>query len=623
VFVAGADLALVAQVRSHGEALALGRAGHSTFGLLAGLGVPTFAFVNGVALGGGLELALACTYRVAAADVRSLGLPETGLGLVPGWGGAYLLPRLVGVEVALEVIVTRPAQQRTLTAGEAEHIGLVDAVLPAEGFLEAAVQWASAVLRGELAVARRPLDDEGTWAAAVAAARTRLDATQHGSHPAPYRALDLVTAARTSTPEAAFAAEDRALADLATTDEMRAAVYAFGLLTGAKRPVGAPDATLARPVTKVGLVGAGLMAGQIASLVARRLGVPVVLRDVDDERVDAGLAAVRGGLERQVAAGRLAADEGARVAGLITGSTDVGIFAGCDVVVEAVTEVLDVKRRVLAELETVVGPGAVLATNTSALSVTAMAEGLAHPERVVGLHFFNPVHAMPLVEVVRAQRTSDAALATAFDVAARLGKCAVGVRDRPGFVVNRLLVLLLGVVLDEVEHGTPVEVADRALDPLGLPMPPFQLLDLVGPAVGLHVLTSLRQDLGDRFPASGGLATLVGDRTALTLPAAPGLPRPVDPAIQSAFAVRPGTGHDEAGVLDAVLTALTTEIGHMLDEGVVGAPQQVDLCMLLGAGWPSHLGGITAYLDRSGYSKRVLGRRLLPRGAADVTEGRP
>ena len=275
-----------------------------------------------------------------------------------------------------------------------------------------------------------------------------------------------------------------------------------------------------------------------------------------------------------------------------------------------------------AELETVISPTTILATNTSALSVTAMAADLQHPERVVGLHFFNPVAAMPLVEVVQAERTSLEALATGFAVAAKLRKTAVLVADRPGFVVNRLLVLLLGVIVDAVEKGTPVEVADRALRPLGLPMPPFELFDLVGPAVGLHVLTSLREELGDRFPRSPGLEKLVADGTTR------GAAREGQGAAQAGRPGHPGGVRraqapddaplDEAGVLDSVLTALTVEVGHMLEEGVVATPQQIDLCMILGAGWGFHLGGLTPYLDRTGYSERVLGRRILPDGVANV-----
>jgi 3-hydroxyacyl-CoA dehydrogenase/enoyl-CoA hydratase/carnithine racemase len=626
VFAAGADLKQIAGRASRTEALELARAGHRTYQLLAELEVPTFAFINGVALGGGLELALAARYRTASGDVRALGLPETSLGLVPGWGGAYRVPRLIGVRGALEVILTRPAANKSFTAAQAAGLGLVDVVLDPADFLEESIRWAARVIRGTVQVERRPLDDEATWAAATQAARVALDAVVHGSRPAPYRALQLIAAARTATEAEAFAAEDEALADLIMSDEMRASVYAFGLVGAAKRPAGAPDRSLALPVARVGVVGAGLMAAQIAVLFAQRLGVPVVLRDLDADRVEHGLAAVASQVAGLVAKGRLTADAGRRLTASVTGSTELAVFAGCDLVIEAVTEVLEVKQRVFAELEQVVGDQTVLATNTSALSVGAMAAGLRHPERVVGMHFFNPVAAMPLVEVVQAEHTGAEALATAFEVAARLRKSAVLVADRPGFVVNRLLVLLLGVVVGAVEHGTPVEVADRALDELGLPMPPFELFDLVGPAVGLHVLTSLHTDLGDRFPLSPGLAKLVADQRPIVLPApAKGLPKRVDPAIQAVFDEnRPDPdqgGADGAGVLDAVLRALTTEVALMLEEGVVAGPEQIDLCMILGAGWGFHLGGICPYLDRTGYSERVLGHRLLAPGVADVPRG--
>lgn len=616
---AGADLTQIGSVPGREGALQLGQNGHRAYELLHTMGVPTFAFVNGVALGGGLELALNCDYRTVGSDVRALALPETGLGLVPGWGGAYIVPRLVGVEKALDVILTRPAANKPFAAVEATTTGLMDVVLDPADFLEESIRWAARVVTGEVVVPRRELDSAEVWDGVVAAARQRLDAVIHRSRPAPYRALDLVAAARTASREEAFAAEDEALADLIMSDEMRASVYAFGLVSGGKKPVGAPDRSLAQPVTRVGIVGAGLMAAQIAMLFAQRLGVPVVMRDLDQERVDKGLAAVRSSVDRLTSTGRMSESAASRLIGSIHGTTDLAEFAACDLVIEAVTEILDLKKKVFAELETVISPTTILATNTSALSVTAMAADLQHPERVVGLHFFNPVAAMPLVEVVQAEKTSLEALATGFAVAAKLRKTAVLVADRPGFVVNRLLVLLLGVIVDAVEKGTPVEVADRALRPLGLPMPPFELFDLVGPAVGLHVLTSLREDLGDRFPRSPGLEKLVAEGTTVVLPAkAKGLPKPVDPAIQAAFTETTGTPLDEAGVLDSVLTALTVEVGHMLEEGVVATPQQIDLCMILGAGWGFHLGGLTPYLDRTGYSERVLGRRILPDGVANV-----
>jgi 3-hydroxyacyl-CoA dehydrogenase/enoyl-CoA hydratase/carnithine racemase len=619
---AGADLTQVASVVSRDDALALGRGGHAAYRALSEVGVPTFAYINGVALGGGLEIALNCDYRTVASDAGALALPETGLGLVPGWGGAYLVPRLIGVRKALDVILTRPAQNKPFKAAEAYELGLADALFEAADFLEESIRWTAAVLRGEIVVERPELDDAATWDATVAAARERLDATVHGARPAPYRALDLLSHRDWDKTEA-FAAEDEALADLIMTDELRASVYAFQLVSHGKKPVGAPDPQLARPVTRVGIVGAGLMAAQIALLFAQRLQVPVVMRDIDQERVDKGLGFVTSQVEKLVSTGRMSKDTAARIASQVHGTTDITDFASCDFVIEAVTEVIGLKKKVFAELEGVVSPETILATNTSALSITEMAADLQHPERVVGIHFFNPVAAMPLVEVIHAEKTSDEALATAFAVTKKLRKTSVLVKDRPGFVVNRLLVLVMGKIVEAVENGTTVEVADHATDPLGFPMPTFELFDLVGPAVGLHVLQSLREDLGDRFPTSPGLKKLVADGTRVVLDApAKGLPKPVDPAIQAVFDDDPvehqGEALDAAGVLDATLTALTHEIGLMLDEGVVATPQQIDLCMILGAGWPFHLGGITPYLDRAGYSEKVLGRRLRPDGVANV-----
>ncbi|MBD5787653.1 enoyl-CoA hydratase/isomerase family protein [Cellulosimicrobium terreum] len=622
---AGADLTLAAAVATRDDALGLGRAGHAAYTILGDLrektGVPTFAFVNGLALGGGLEIALNCDYRTVASDAGALALPETGLGLVPGWGGAYLVPRLLGVEKAMDVILTRPAANKPFKAKEAYEIGLVDALFDAPDFLESSIRWAESVLRGDVVVERRDLDPQPVWDAVVAGTRQRLDAVVAGSRPAPYRALDLIAAARTASKADAFVAEDDALADLIMSDEMRASVYAFQLVSKGKRPQGAPDPKLGRPVTRVGIVGAGLMAAQIALLFAQRLQVPVVMRDLDAERVEKGLGYVRSTVEKLVGSGRMSRDVGARIVGSVHGTTELGDFAGCDVLIEAVTEILPLKKKVFAELESVVGPETIFLTNTSALSVTEMAADLEHPERVVGMHFFNPVAQMPLVEIIQAAKTDGAALATAFAMTKKLRKTAVLVADRPGFVVNRLLILLMGKIVEAVENGTSVEVADRAVAPLGLPMPPFALFDLVGPAVGLHVLTSLREDLGDRFPVSPGLQRIVDEHIPVVLDAPRGLPKPVDPAIQAAFGSGTAGGEgalDEAGVLDSVLTALTQEIGLMLDEGVVASPSQIDLCMILGSGWGFHLGGITPYLDRTGYSEKVLGRRLLPDGVANV-----
>ena len=608
LFLAGADLRSVAALRDRETAGAIARAGHDAYRLLGELAVPTFAFVNGPALGGGLELALACTYRTVAADVTRLGLPEVRLGLVPGWGGCFLLPRLIGLAPALDIIVRRPLVGRFTDAREAGRLGLVDAVCEPGAFLADSLAWADDVLSGKVTVDRSVPEAP---ADVVEAARAELDRRLHGSAPAPYRALDLVAAAPTADRDAAFAAEDEALTDLLLSEEFRSGLYAFDLTT--RRSRHAHDAGLARPVRSVGIVGAGLMATQLAVLVSSRLQVPVAMREVDEERAAAGRAAVERQVRDLVSGGRLTEADGARLQSAITVGTDLAAVAGADLVIEAVTEIMSVKQQVFAELEAVVDPATVLATNTSALSVTTMGAGLRRAERVVGLHFFNPVARMPLVEVVHTAATDPASLATAFDIAGRLGKTAVPVADRPGFVVNRLLLRLLADVAATVERGTPVEVADRALRPMGLPMGPFALIDLVGLPVALHVLGTLHDELGERFPRSPGLERLAREGRRLTDDAGD-----VDPAIQAAFGESGPGALDEPGVLGVVLDGLAEEIGLLLDEAVVEGPGQVDLCMILGAGWPFHLGGITPYLDRTGHAERVRGRRFHAPGVASL-----
>jgi 3-hydroxyacyl-CoA dehydrogenase len=313
---------------------------------------------------------------------------------------------------------------------------------------------------------------------------------------------------------------------------------------------------------------------------------------------------------------RIGRDEANRLKALVTGSLRKDAFADAGLVIEAVFEDPAVKQQVLAELEAVVRPDCMLATNTSSLSIAGMAGGLAHPERVVGLHFFNPVAVLPLLEVVRAERTDDATLATAFAVGKALKKSCVLVRDAPAFVVNRLLTRFLGEVTAAVDEGTPIEVADRALDPLGLPMSPFTLLALVGPAVGLNVGQTLSAAFPDRFRMSANLARLVEAGKPGVL--AWGADGPaVDPEVRELFVVgdRPSTADQ---VRERAVAALAEESRMLLDEGVVAEPQDLDLCMLLGAGWPFHLGGITPYLDRTGVAERVTGRRFLPRGVASL-----
>jgi len=619
IFAVGADLSGSGAVQDRQQILEFAQLGHAVLRRLGELAVPTFAFVNGAAMGGGTELALHCTYRTMSSSAAAMSLPEVFLGLVPGWGGAYLLPRLIGPEKALEVIISNPmAQNKQLKPRDALRLGIVDVVFDAADFLERSIDWAARVLTGSMSV-ERVAPDESTWDATVEAARAMVDGRIHGATPAPYRALDLVQAARTSDRDTAFAAEDQALADLVMGNDLRASLYAFDLVQRrAKKPVGAPDKELARPIRKVGIVGAGLMASQLALLFARKLQVPVVMSDLDQERVDKGVGFVANELASQVEKRRMSADKASRLTALVSGTTDIRSFADADFVIEAVFEELSLKQQIFGNLESVVREDCILATNTSSLPVSAMAAGLEHPERVVGFHFFNPVAVMPLLEIARAENTDAATLATAFATGKALGKSCVLVKDAPGFVVNRLLTRFMGEITAAMDEGTDPLVADQAMEPLGLPMTPFFLLQLVGPAVAFHVSETLHAAFPDRFAVSENLGRMVasgargfwawnadGDQT-------------VDPQVAALLKVGDIASSAEEVRL-RTLDALADEARRMLDEGVVAAPEDIDLCMLLGAGWPFWLGGITPYLDRTGASERASGRRFLAPGVASLS----
>ncbi len=511
ILAAGADLSGLSKITEREQALAIARIGHAVFDKLHGARVPTFAFINGMALGGGLEVTLHCDYRTVSGAAAGIALPECFLGMFPAWGGAFLLPNLLGADRAVQVIIENSlSQNKMLNGKQVYELGLADALFDAADFLERSLDWAGQIVSGGLSVTRPEIDRGEAWDAALARGRAFADGKISGASPGPYRALQLMAAAKTADRADAYAAEDEALADLIMGPELRASLYAFELVRKrARRPAGAPDPGLGQPITKIGVVGAGLMASQLALLFLRQAKVPVVISDLDQERVDRGLGYVDAEIDKLLAKKRMSPDRANRMRGLISGTTDLVDYRDCDFVVEAVFEEISIKKQVFADLEKHVSQGCVLATNTSSLSVAEMAVDLVHPERLLGFHFFNPVAVMPLVEVVRTASTSDAAVATALSLAKITKKNAVLVKDATGFVVNRILLRMLAEIFAAVDEGTPIPIADEAMRPLGLPMPPYVLLQLVGPAVALHVGESLHATFGDRFPVSPGLQAIV------------------------------------------------------------------------------------------------------------------
>ncbi|MEX2211939.1 MAG: 3-hydroxyacyl-CoA dehydrogenase NAD-binding domain-containing protein [Gaiellaceae bacterium] len=546
VFCVGADIDQFPDVTPE-RAREGSRAGHGLFGRLAALPFPTLAAINGACLGGGVELALHCDHRTISTAVRHFGCPEVFLGLFPAWGGTQVVPRLVGPEAAINVLVEYPlARNRMLDGAKAFGLGLADALLEPEDFLDESIAFLAA------APPPRVPADLSELAASVSRARARVDDQVHGAAPAPYVCLDLIEGAGRWTIEEGYRAEEDAIAELLPGPQAQASLYAFHLVerrAKRQRPPGEP-----RPVEKVGIVGAGLMATQIAALMLKRLEVPLVLKDVDETVVERALAEL--------------GDQGA-----VSGGTTWAGFEDCDLVLEAVVEQLPVKQQVFAELRELAKPGCVVATNTSSLSVAAMGADL-------GLHFFNPVALMPLVELVVTPDTPEGALATAHALTRQLRKTGVVVKDSPGFVVNRLLTRLTAVLMDALEHGNTVEETDEAILRLGLPMAPSFMLQLVGPRVAYNTLETMHAAFPDRFPLSPTLRNYAEGRDEIVV-----------------VEERPRSVNE---LTDDVLDALTDEIERLLEEGVVAEAADVDTCLLLGAGFPFFLGGITPYLRSRG-----------------------
>ena len=572
VFCVGADIDEFTKLGSAEDALAGTRAGHALFGRIRALPFPTVAAINGAALGGGLELALHCTARTLASNVRHIGFPEVALSIIPAWGGTQLLPKLIGPEAAARVIVLNPLRQnKLLTAPEAFELGIADRLFDPVEFVDESLEFTR-----QLGSLERSEPDWSELEAVVRKTRSRIDDAVHGATRAPYVALDLIAGAKEWSIDEGYVAEENAMAELLVSPQAQASAYAFTVVERrSKKPPNLPDAK-PRRVQKVGIVGAGLMATQLATLFLRRLELPVVLRDLDQARVDEALATIR-------------EEVGARkpfLATIVDGGTGWDQFAGCDLVLEAVFEELDVKRAVFAEVRKV-APDAILATNTSSLSVEEMGAD-------IGLHFFNPVVVLPLVEIVRTPQTTDEQLATAWDVVKKLKKRGVLVGDAPAFVVNRVLTRMTTVLMDSLENGNTVDETDEAVLSLGLPMAPSVLMQMVGPRVANHVLETLHEAYPDRFPLSPTLANFADGKDEIVS---------VGDARRTVEQIR-----------EDALEAVADEVRHLLDEGVVAAAADVDACLILGAGYPFFLGGITKHLDQTGISERVTGGKLAEYG---------
>lgn len=623
-FIAGADVNEFERIATPKEAVAKVRDAQLLFQSLAELPFPTVAAINGPCLGGGTELALAFHHRVASnARSVSIGLPEVMLGILPGFGGTQRLPRAVGLLASLDLLLTG----RTLDGRRALRIGLVDAVLPHEGFESRVLQWTERAIGSTRSTRRQALPPLARIlqslpplrAYVLRTAKARILRETHGHYPAPLEIVRLL-GATWSTPIAKGLERERdAVARLLFTPESKHLRSIFLLREEAKRR---PETPGAREIERAAVLGAGVMGGEITFLMSRH-GLHVRLRDLKPEPILRSLAHARSLYDKEVSRHRLSRAEAERAMGWVEPTIDLSGMKRTDLVLEAVVEDLSVKQALFRQLEEIVPETCVFATNTSSLSVGAMAKGLRRPGRVVGMHFFNPATKMPLVEVIRVPGTEAGAVESVVALARRLGKTPVLVADAPGFLVNRVLMPYLVEAVGLVERGQRIPEIDRALRRFGMPMGPLELLDEIGLDVARKVAHVLVESFADRMPTVSLLDKLVaggslGRKTGLGFYAyANGRRRDVNPAVSAGATNAAGEAPEE--MVNRLVDAMVNEAALALDERVVARPEDVDLAMVMGTGFPPFRGGLLRYADAAGIGA-IVGR-LERRQQAGATAG--
>jgi len=610
-FMAGADLDELEAFDSAAGTTQISRRGQEIFSKLERLDVPTIAAINGTCVGGALELALACRFRVARdSNVTRLGLPETRLGLCPGLGGTVRLPRLIGLTAALDLILSG----RPISAARALRLGLVDAVLGDDTFDEEALSVAARFARGEHPLKTRRRSALTRFVKDGAIARWVIRRVTHkavlkrtkGHYPALLEAFDVTVRGLGTSADAALEAEAQAFGRLAVTPECKNLIFVFNLTQAARkaRPSGS-----AKQVQSAAVVGAGLMGAGIAELFAYQ-SIPVHVVDIDEARVHAGIDRASELLEK--AARRAEWSEGDLQVrkNILKGTTLYDQLDKADLVVEAVLEKMNIKETVFRQLEENVSDTSVIATNTSALSVSELQQRMKLPRRACGLHFFNPPHRMPLVEVVRGTETDDDTMATAFATVTRLGKTPVVVKDSPGFVVNRILAVYLTEAGHVLQTGMPIEHVDRIMSSFGMPMGPFRLLDEIGLDVVAEVSETMKRAFGDRFEPAPGVRDVVASG-ATGRKGGLGFyrydeskPKGVSPQAREILRrSTQGPAIDATEAEERMVLGMINEAARVLDEDVVDGPAALDVAMIMGAGFPPFRGGLLRYADTLGLDR--------------------
>jgi len=619
-FIAGADIDEFVALESREQAYTLVRTGQALINRIPALGRPVVAAIHGACLGGGLEATLACSYRIATDhDKTKLGLPEIQLGIIPAAGGCQRLPRLIGLRAALDLILTA----RTLPARRALRTGLVDEVVHPTVLERAAVEAAKRLAAGW----KPPRATGGLTAALVernpvgrglvlSLARRQVRARSGGHYPAPFAALEAVGTGLRDGVEAGLEREARLFADLAVGEVSRELVNIFFASNALKKDSGVAADVVARPVERLGVMGAGFMGSRIGGTAVAQAAVSVRFRDTTLAAVAGGLGAARRILDDRLTRRRITRPEHRRVVALLSGGVDWAGFRRADLVIEAVFEDLAVKHDVFRALEEQVRDDCVLASNTSTIPIARIAAALRAPERLVGMHFFSPVEKMPLLEVIVADGTAPWATATAVTFGRRMGKTVVVVRDAPGFWVNRILAPYLNEAGRLVMDGADIGYVDRAMKAYGFPVGPITLLDEVGLDVGLKASSVLHEAFGERMAPVGGLDALVqagrlGRKSGRGFYRYErGRRRGVDGSARALIGAATAAA-PVPDVADRLVYAMLNEAARALDEGVVRRARDGDIAAIFGIGFPPFRGGPLRTLDRIGAVRAVETLRRL------------
>lgn len=618
-FIAGADVSEIKDITDPKDGVEKARQGQLIFQKIQDLPFPVVAAIQGACVGGGLELALACHFRIAKIHPKTkLGLPEVKLGILPGFGGTQRLPRLIGIQRALKLILPG----KLVDAKHAGKLGLVDKVLPVDypfSFMKAAAEEFALQMTGDF---KRKAYEKKRNAKRLHAiflesnslgrkfifdqARKRTKKTTKGHYPAPLKALESVQKGIEMSVREGLELEAKLLGELITTDVCKNLISIYYLNEDLKKDPGVenPKSEPAE-IAQVGLLGAGVMGGGIAQLLAYH-DLPVRMKDINDEAIEQGLQRAQQVFDKAVQKKKLKRAQVERKMTLVSGTTDYSGFGKAEFVIEAIVEEMEIKKNVFAEIEEQVDDRTILASNTSSLSISEIAEAVKRPERVIGFHFFNPVHRMPLVEIIRGEKTSDETTVTAVAFAKRLGKIPIVVRNSPGFLVNRILGPYINEAALMLEEGAAIETIDKAMLNFGMPMGPLNLLDEVGIDVAYKVAKILTAAFGERVEPSRVIARMqekgrLGKKGGKGFYIYEGKDKRVDAVVYDLISDlrQEGTLSPEA-IQNRLVFVMLKEGIHCLEEEIVRRPRDVDAGMIFGTGFPPFRGGLLRYADSLG-----------------------